>query len=460
MGPERSAQRNEGARLATGSHLLFVDSDMVLEPSVVEDCAAATTSGAGAVIIPEVSFGEGFWAKCKALERSCYLGDDDIEAARFYARDLFVSLGGYDEQLSAGEDWDLSQRARAAGASIARVPSLIRHDEGRLRLSALITKKFHYGRSVPAYRRKHRGAARGQFRLLRPAFIRHRDKLAREPLTSVGMLGMKSLEFAAGAAGALMTLAPGRRGSRASAADVQGAARDPALDEYSRRHPHFATGQLPPLLAQAARPGVIAELGCGDGANLRALYRANLLGDRTYGVDISDIRVERATSIPGVTGIVADATSVPLPDESVDGLICSQVIEHVPDDQRLIGEIARLVRPGGWWYVGSCLRGPRAWWIYKRDGTRWLDPTHVREYRDEDEFRRTIRHEALEITFLQSRPMRYPVLDLLLRALRSDGHFYERHPSLVRLRGFRVRVPGYRLVEAVGIRRPQPVSDS
>jgi len=200
-GPERSAQRNLGARHATGSYLLFVDSDMALDPTVVEDCVAAAKSGAAAVIIPEVSFGEGFWARCKQLERSCYVGDDDIEAARFYERGLFLRLGGFDEQLNGPEDWDLSLRAAHAGARIDRVSSTIKHDEGRLRLGPLLRKKYGYGTSYRAYRRKHRGTVDRQFRLLRPAFVRHRAALARAPVTSLGMFAMKSLEFAAGAAG-------------------------------------------------------------------------------------------------------------------------------------------------------------------------------------------------------------------------------------------------------------------
>ena len=206
IGPERSAQRNQGARHAKGAHLLFVDSDMVLEPDVVAHCVAAARAGATAAIVPEVSFGEGFWAQCKRLERSCYVGDDDIEAARFYERALFARLGGFDEELSGPEDWDLSRRAAVEGTSIARVSSFIHHDEGRLRLTGLLRKKFEYGRSFPAYREKHRDMSR-QFALVRPAFVRHRRRLAAEPLTASGVLLMKTLEFSAGAAGALATLA-------------------------------------------------------------------------------------------------------------------------------------------------------------------------------------------------------------------------------------------------------------
>jgi FkbM family methyltransferase len=88
-----------------------------------------------------------------------------------------------------------------------RTRSFIRHDEGRLKLGESMRKKYRYGKSMLAYRTTHRGAARRQFRLMRPAFVRHRRALAAEPLTAVGMLAMKTLEFGAGAAGAASTLA-------------------------------------------------------------------------------------------------------------------------------------------------------------------------------------------------------------------------------------------------------------
>jgi arabinofuranan 3-O-arabinosyltransferase len=158
-------------------------------------------NGAGAVVIPEESFGEGFWARCKGLERSCYVGDAKIEAARFFTRDLFEQLGGYDEELVGGEDWDLHERARRAGAMIGRTTSFIRHDEGRLELRALLAKKFRYGKTLGRYARKHPGLARSQLQPVRPAFLRHRRRLLHDPTAAVGMVVMKLAEAGAGLAG-------------------------------------------------------------------------------------------------------------------------------------------------------------------------------------------------------------------------------------------------------------------
>ena len=136
---------------------------------------------------------------------------------------------------------------------------------------------------------------------------------------------------------------------------------------------------------------------------------------------------------------------------SVDGVIVSQVIEHLPDDGLLASEVARILRPGGWWYIGSVLRAPRAWWVYKQDGRRLLDPTHVREYASREEFQAAIEHPELLLTDLVVSPFRFPLVDLVARGAAVLGlinhetlvRLYARHPALARLRRLTVRPPGY-----------------
>jgi glycosyltransferase involved in cell wall biosynthesis len=199
-----SAQRNLGARSARAKCLLFIDSDMRLSPDVVRECVDTNArTGSPAVIIPEISEGEGFWARCRALERSCYAGDDSAEAARFFSRQAFAGAGGYDEDLTALEDWDLSQRI-AAGNSVPRISATILHDEGRLRLLGAAAKKRYYGASFRRLVRKHgrRALVRANF-VARPAFFRNWRRLRSGGTATAGMFVLKSVELVAAASGAL-----------------------------------------------------------------------------------------------------------------------------------------------------------------------------------------------------------------------------------------------------------------
>lgn len=91
-GPERSAQRNFGARALPSQIVGFIDSDMQLTFAVLEQVVAAIRAGSEAVIVPEFSFGTTFWARVKAFEKSFYSGCDNVEAARFSQPDAFGSL--------------------------------------------------------------------------------------------------------------------------------------------------------------------------------------------------------------------------------------------------------------------------------------------------------------------------------------------------------------------------------
>lgn len=199
----RSEARNIGAENASGDLIFFVDSDMELDSRVVRECVKTINGGSDAVIIPEISVGKGFWASCKALEKACYIGDDSIEAARLFKKNVLEVVHGYDPGLEAGEDWDLNQRVKKKGFEVGRCNALIKHNEGELRLRETIKRKYHYGKTIEKYRSKHSPESKVQLVIIRPAFMRNWRKFAGEPARLIGMLIMKFCELGAGALGVL-----------------------------------------------------------------------------------------------------------------------------------------------------------------------------------------------------------------------------------------------------------------
>jgi|TARA_B110001454_G_scaffold36205_1_gene35727 SAM-dependent methyltransferase len=107
-----------------------------------------------------------------------------------------------------------------------------------------------------------------------------------------------------------------------------------------------------------AKPGdLVLDMGCGAG---RHAFETVRRGCRIVALDQSleeliDVRNTFAAMIEAgelhdqVQGqpVSADALKLPFADETFDRIICSEVLEHIPDDQTAIGELARVLRPGG-----------------------------------------------------------------------------------------------------------------
>lgn len=204
-GPERSAQRNFAVSKASGEYVCIIDSDMELSKDVIKSCIETVAKHSyGAVIIPEESFGEGFWAQCKKLERSFYVGVDWIEAARFFDKKIYVQAGGYNEHMTGGEDWDFTGRIRKI-AEIGRSKAFIYHNEGRIYFGKTMRKIYYYASNSRAYFAEHKDQSALTDKsgpLARYAlFLSQPGKLFRNPFYGIGALTLKTGEFAAGGAG-------------------------------------------------------------------------------------------------------------------------------------------------------------------------------------------------------------------------------------------------------------------
>jgi glycosyltransferase involved in cell wall biosynthesis len=218
-GPERCVQRNYGAARASGRYLLMVDSDMELSRGVVKACSDELLghSAVKGVIIPEESFGVGFWSQCKRLERSFYIGVPWIEAARFFDKVAYGAVGGYNETMVSGEDWDLSKRLEEIG-SISRIGEVIRHNEGHVSLWRALKKKYYYARHAKAYLIRNPEKSK-LFSRVGPIqryklFFSAPNKLFARPFLGVAMLAMKTAEFASGGLGYVLSGSPPSAGEQ------------------------------------------------------------------------------------------------------------------------------------------------------------------------------------------------------------------------------------------------------
>lgn len=110
----------------------------------------------------------------------------------------------------------------------------------------------------------------------------------------------------------------------------------------------------------------ILEVATGTGAQLVQLARRNPQG-RTVGVEVSDgmlAKTKRRLAADGLDGVEvlrADARELPLPDESLDAIVNSYMLDLLPKDEipRVLAGFHRLLRPGGRLVMSNMTLGER-----------------------------------------------------------------------------------------------------
>jgi hypothetical protein len=172
---------------------------MYAESTLVEECVKMWEKNTNIawIIIREKNIVEwyGYWARVKAFERSLYNGDDSIEAARVFPREMYADVWGYNGEMISWEDWDLSQRISKKWP-IKRVSSFVWHDEWDINIWKLLKKKFYYGSVFPTFVQSN-GASQSVSKIyfLRPVFYRSWRKYISNLTLFMGMIIMLSLEL-------------------------------------------------------------------------------------------------------------------------------------------------------------------------------------------------------------------------------------------------------------------------
>jgi len=103
--------------------------------------------------------------------------------------------------------------------------------------------------------------------------------------------------------------------------------------------------------------------------------------------------------------VAASLTALPLPDKSLDLILCSEVLEHIEADELALRELARLSSPRGWLLI-SVPTPPAV-----------FDPAHVREGYSLEDFSRLLRHHGFEL--IELRFCMYAFFRLFLRSYRK-----------------------------------------
>lgn len=156
------------------------------------------------------------------------------------------------------------------------------------------------------------------------------------------------------------------------------------------------------------RPGDrLLDLGCGQGRHAISFFLQadiNVVGLDQSDADLSVARQRLTELTAGNTHIrtckflKGDGLNLPFAEHSFDQVVCSEVLEHIPDYPKMLQEIRRVLKPGGTLAVSVPSFFPE--WICWQlsDAYHEVEGGHVRIFR-EGELRAAI--EALDLQFLQ-----------------------------------------------------------
>lgn len=97
----------------------------------------------------------------------------------------------------------------------------------------------------------------------------------------------------------------------------------------------------------------ILDIGCGEGYITAAIKKA-FPGCEIFALDQSISAIKKAVmSFKDIDFIVADAYLTPYERECFDIVVCNNLWEHVPDPLRLLVEISRITKPGGFLIIST-----------------------------------------------------------------------------------------------------------
>lgn len=201
-GPERSAQVNYGVEKATGDYVYKIDSDFVLESTVVEECINEIQKGFDAVVVHNSPDVRVSWiAKIRKFEVDMYKYDITHSSARFVKKDVYQSIGGFNSEITAGEDYDFQNKLNRAGYKTGFIEAEALHLGEPKKLWPHLKKYYVYGKDFVNYERENKDESKEQLGIFRSVYIRHWRKFLFHPAMAIAFLIYNVLKYGAGGLG-------------------------------------------------------------------------------------------------------------------------------------------------------------------------------------------------------------------------------------------------------------------
>jgi glycosyltransferase involved in cell wall biosynthesis len=202
QGPERSAQVNYAVTQAKGEYVYKVDSDFILDENVVQQCVDEMNKGFDAIVVHNTPDVRVSWiAKIRKFEVDMYKYDITHSSARFVKKDVYKKIGGFDESITAGEDYDFQNKLNRKGYKTGFVDAEALHLGEPKAIIPHLRKFYDYGRDFVNYKSKNEEESGKQLAFVRPVYFRNWKKFVKHPFMAIAFITYSIFKFGAGGLG-------------------------------------------------------------------------------------------------------------------------------------------------------------------------------------------------------------------------------------------------------------------
>lgn len=201
-GPERSSQVNFGAEKAIGGYIYKVDSDFILDKYVIQQCINEVKKGYDAIIVHNSPEGSVSWiAKLRKFEVDMYKYDITHSSARFVKKEVYQKIGGFNEKITAGEDYDFQNKLNKKGYKTGFTEAEALHLGEPASFWKHMIKYYNYGKNFVNYVNENKDESSEQLGFFRSVYFKNWKNFIKNPVTGISFIFYNCFKFVFGGAG-------------------------------------------------------------------------------------------------------------------------------------------------------------------------------------------------------------------------------------------------------------------